>query len=1031
MGLLLRALWWRRGLSVATLIVAVITIGAGSLGPLYGRAADESTLRDALIDSAGPASLHFTFTRDLQTEGDLDTAAALGPKPGSIRGFPTLVVAAEAKTRAALPTQVAAGNSGPRSKFVWRQDICAHVRIVSGHCVSGAGQAIISERTAQGGYGWKPGATLELDSLYRDSTSGGQGGSEQLLIVGTYRQRDTTDPYWYSHDYFDAHPGHGDDPDTVDAMFVDREELGNLSKPTRMQVQLDYPIAPSQLRLADVGLVQSGVAALQSFRSDASNGDTFTTSVSQVLTTIKSQQHQVNLSTLLVSLQLAVLAWLVLFQVIADAAEAKGPEIALAKLRGLGPVATVRFGLAESVLLVAAATPLGLAAGWLAVRIFASAVLAPNTPVVITQPTLLAVLVALAGSLVAALAASRRTLQRSVLEQWRRTPGHRPSRWMLVLDVLLAAAAVAGLVLLRRSSTAQNPQPASLLAPALLVFAVALLGIRLLPLILRPLLPATRGSARIGFFLAVRQVVRRPAGLRLAALLAVAVGLATFAIAGEGVAQANRIARAEVEIGAPRTALVQFEPDHDPIAATHRADPDGQWAMATASFLPDGGGSVTGTVLGVDTKRLAAVGYSGGLGISTTELARDLLPPTVPPPVPLTATALRVQISSVTLPSGPKPSVQFNLRRAGQPYLTADAGALVPGTHTYTANVPCSAGCTLVGLTWNRPLDTFGPLTGTVTVNSLQFQHGGQWNPLEAGLANGNDWRQASQAGNVSDQVSAGPNGLTDRFSADSGASAGIAHNDSPSPLPAVASRQGVASGPDVVKPLAMTDTSGASARYELTRTVNVLPSVLDQGVMVDLAAIRSQLPAFDDSAQWSIWLGPKAPADALARLTAAGLTVQPGPSEAKRQTELSRQGPALALRLLVVCAIAGSVLAVGGTAIAIAATGRRRTFELASLRALGIGRRTLFTGSTVEQLLLLGAALVLGVPSGYFAARLSMPAIPEFADATPVGQHYAPHLGGVLEFALLFAVLLALTAVVAARALIAAAAPARLREAE
>ena len=87
MGLLLRALWWRRGLSLATLLVAAITIGAGSLGPLYARAADESTLRDRLTESASrrrPA-LHL-HRADLETDGDLGQAAALGPQAGQRSG---------------------------------------------------------------------------------------------------------------------------------------------------------------------------------------------------------------------------------------------------------------------------------------------------------------------------------------------------------------------------------------------------------------------------------------------------------------------------------------------------------------------------------------------------------------------------------------------------------------------------------------------------------------------------------------------------------------------------------------------------------------------------------------------------------------------------------------------------------------------------------------------------------------------------------------------------------------------------------
>lgn len=1029
MGLLLRALWWRRGLSLATLLVAAITIGAGSLGPLYARAADESTLRDALIASAGSASLHYTFPRDIQTESDLADTAALGPKPGSIRGFPRTVLAAVIPTRASTLDQ---NGTGPRTQFIWRQDVCQHVVMASGHCPNGPDQLMVSERTVQSAYGWKVGVKLELDSVHHDDPSGIAAPQDTVLtIVGSYRQKDVADPYWYSHPYFDAHPGTSTAPDTVDAVFADRSELALLSKPSRMQIQVDYPIDPSQIRLADVNKVKSDIAALTAFRSDDSDGDGFTTDVSSVLSTSQSQQHLLNLSTLLVSLQLAVLAWLVLFQVIADAAEAKGPEIALAKLRGLSPAATIRFGLAESMLLVALATPIGLLGGWLAVRLFSGAVLSPGTPVAMTRQTVLAVLVALAGSLVAALAASRRTLRRSVLEQWRRTPGHHPSRWMLVLDVALSVLAVLGLILLRRSARDQHPQAATLLAPALLVFAVALLGIRLLPLLLRPLLPATRGSSRIGLFLAVRQVVRRPAGLRLAALLAVAVGLATFAIAGEGVATANRTARAQVEIGASRTAPVQFEPAHDPIAATQAADPDGRWAMATASFLPNGGGSVTGTVMGVDTRRLTAVAYSGHFGLSTKTLARQLLPPSVPPPVTIRGTQLRVTITASALSPGPTPTVLFTFRRPGQRFLQARAGNLKLGSATYTATVPCAAGCTLGGITWDRPIDVFGSLSGKVLVSRLESNAGAGWQTLDVNLTQAGGWRAGSLAGNTSDTLTATPQGLQDAFVSESGGSAGIAHGDSPSPLPVVISRGGANTGPGAVTPLNMTDEAGGQANYRVAGTTAVLPSVLDQGVLVDLAAVRAQLPAFDTTAQWSIWLGPKAPPDALERLTRAGLTLQAGPSERQWATELGRQGPALALRLLVVCAIVGSVLAVGGTAIAIAATGRRRSFELASLRALGIRRRTLLSGSITEQLLLLGAALVLGVPSGYFAARLAMPSIPEFADQTPVALHYAPRVAGVLLFALAFALLLTVTSVIAGRALMAAAAPSRLREAE
>jgi hypothetical protein len=542
----------------------------------------------------------------------------------------------------------------------------------------------------------------------------------------------------------------------------------------------------------------------------------------------------------------------------------------------------------------------------------------------------------------------------------------------------------------------------------------------------------TRGSGRIGLFLAARQVVRRPAGLRLAALLAVAVGLATFAIAGEGVAAGNRDIRARIEVGASAVAPLQFEPLHDPIAATRQADPAGRWAMATASWLPAGGGSVTGRVLAVDAARLAAVAYSGGSTPAPAEAARALLPSNLPAALQVRTSRLRVSVEAIRLSAGNRPTVLLNLRAPNRPAINARAGTLALGTHRYTAAVPCTGGCTLTGITWDRPIDTFGPMNGTVRVSQLEFFAGGRWQPLDAGLGTDGDWRsQASRLGNSEDTLSATEGGLQDTYTSQGGGSAGITHADTPWPLPVLASPGGLVAGAAGQTNLRMTDETGAGALYQVVGEPAVLPSVLDNGVLVDLASLRAQLPTFDTEARWSIWLGPAAPPDAISRLRAAGLVVEAGTTKSGRLSALDRQGPALALQLLVVCAIVGSILAVGGTAIAIAATGRRRTFELASLRAVGITRRTLLRACVLEQLLLLGAALLLGVPAGYLAARWSMPSIPEFADRTPVGLSYRPALSGVGLFALIFLLLLGITAVLAGRALMQAAAPARLREAE
>jgi hypothetical protein len=59
------------------------------------------------------------------------------------------------------------------------------------------------------------------------------------------------------------------------------------------------------------------------------------------------------------------------------------------------------------------------------------------------------------------------------------------------------------------------------------------------------------------------------------------------------------------------------------------------------------------------------------------------------------------------------------------------------------------------------------------------------------------------------------------------------------------------------------------------------------------------------------------------------------------------------------------------------------------------------------------------------------MPAIPEFATSTPVALRYTPGLLATSLFVCAFVLLLVLTALVAGRALLRAAVPARLRTVE
>lgn len=1029
-------MWWRRWLLAALLGVAVVTTTGAALGPIYARASAESILQDHLTKATWRAGLHMRTTLDL---GKPDAYARFAHRvvaPGAIRGYDT----ARAGFYTPVPVEVApardAGNL--KTHLVWVDGQCPHLVILRGRCPQRPNEALISQRGATVAFdGLRLGARLYLGAIPNPNANNYSSFGTTLpvpppvRIVGVYRPRSTGDPFWFGQDYFDQHVVvAGQAEDTIDSLIVAKSEFTTRPKHTVVEANFYYPLTPAELRLDDVAGERRAVAHLLA-ADDLPTGFSVDSGLLPVLHAAAQEKHLVDVATLLVTVQLTLLAWLVLFQVAADAIAARGNEIAMARLRGHSLAATLRFGLAEPVLVLAAAVPIGVGLAVAVTHAFADNTFVPGVPVELTWAPVLTALLAFAGGLSAALAGGYRTLTRSVLDQWRgttRRPGH--GRWVLALDLALAAAAVVGLVaLLTDRQAGEENDTAALLTPGLLVFAVAIIGVRGLPLACRWVARGTRLSRRVGTFLASRQVARRPAGLRLAAFLAVAAGLATFAVAGESVAGTNRTRRAQAEIGAPRVATVQFAPGTDPVTATHRADPDGKWAMAAATWLPDGGGSVVGTVLGVDAPRLAATAYPGTVTSSVPALAGALAPPV--PPLVITGRQMRVDLTAGNLTGNVAPVVQLNLRTPDQPARNAEGGAIRDGAHAYVVPVPCARGCVLRGITWDRPVTAEGRLAGTITVTGLHVREGDRWQPLDLGLTVAKSWYAATALGQAEDHVTLGPAGVRDRFANVNGGYGGIAYSSDPSPMPAIATPNGIGGPAAATGRGQLIDASNTTAAFRVVRTEPILPAVVGRGLIMNLQTLQDEQPAFTAEANWQVWLGPNAPPDALKRLAAAGLQVSGVVSANARNDELAREAPALALLLLLVCAIAGAVLAAGGTATSITAGGRRRSYELAALRVVGVPRRSLLRASVIEQLLLLGSAVVLGVPTGLLAARLAMPAIPEFATRTPVSLDYAPPFLPTAVFVFAFALLLVATAVGAGFALIRAAVPSRLRAVE
>jgi ABC-type antimicrobial peptide transport system permease subunit len=110
-------------------------------------------------------------------------------------------------------------------------------------------------------------------------------------------------------------------------------------------------------------------------------------------------------------------------------------------------------------------------------------------------------------------------------------------------------------------------------------------------------------------------------------------------------------------------------------------------------------------------------------------------------------------------------------------------------------------------------------------------------------------------------------------------------------------------------------------------------------------------------------------------------------------------------------------LLAAGGAVLNLHLTGRRRTYELAAMSALGVRRRTLLASLHAEQGLLLVFGIGVGVVAGVLGAVLALPSVPEFADqpsAPPMlyGLHTVPVLLAVAVAVLVLGVVVATSSV-------------------
>jgi hypothetical protein len=1010
--LTLRALTWRAAASLTVFLVALIGITHAPRSQLDLRIVQDTTIGVSGVDWHRAVT---TLARQADDPHWFDPPVFSENAPAEWQG------------KQNYDTDIAAVD-----------DLCQHVKVVSGRCLSDSrgAKTVITQRTAQ-----RQGISVG-DEL--KPVPGGNSAKLPLQVIGVITPIEPHGAFWSPWPYFNAADSvFSNKPPRIDAFFVSHQFLTYLNMQIVETISANLRLRADNVKLDDLGALRARLAGLQTAaaHSNAVSTVSVPTVRSGLPSVLDAMQGEMSIARTLVILpaaQLVVLAIVLLYAVVAGTAAAGGHDVALAKLRGRRTRSVLTQGLAQPVLLVVIAAPIAGAIAWGIVRTIARGLLGAGVEVVFPVAAVEVVIAATAASVVAAVVAARRILVSPVGQLLRRTESTATPRLGLILvDAATVALGIAGVVELAATGTLDSgsANPLSAVAAVMLGAAIAVLVVRLLPLVGRAALRWTTESRRLAVFLAVRQIVRRPLGARVIVLLGVALSLATFAVTMWSSASYNREQRALEQGGANTVLMVRTGPHvYDLRTAVDKADPSGH-SMAAAIVRV----ARTTPVLAVDTDRFDGVAawspHDANVGIGAI-LSR--LRSHAAPSIPVTRSAIRLDVKATSVPDVGTVMLGLTLTGADHQDRAYNLGPVHQGQNSFARPVTCVLPCRITGLLLSvktgakQELPKNAQIAATVTASVATSTTATNWQPV-AGFDQPSRWRQDG-SGVVQLQTAGTALAIRSQQSTPESTWPDLLSADSPAHLPAVVGKvtASLYDGTSIHDVAAFGLDSNPIDLDGSTIALS-LPALDRNGAMVDFgAALATMRGPLSPQTQLAVYVAHSAPSDLVARLAREGVTVTRTIRASTLDDQLDKTGPAFADGLFLVAAILATVLALGATVLASATTARRRAYEFAALETAGVSRPTLRRALAVEQGVLLVLGLAVGLAAGLIGANLALPNTPVFANqhvGPPIDTSLPYGLIGVLTAALV--VVFAVTSLIIARAVSHQANATRLREAE
>ena len=955
----------RSGQVIALALVAALGVTCAVFAPVFARSIDQALLREQITGASAEKTATAISWQRTQTHQDVlpedisgqvpEELAAVSGEPISVMRVGAVIVAKEGK----LPSTVALRT---------RSGACDHLEVV-GRCPSAAGETLVSRDDARA-WGWRSGTTLEVPQERFDPSEPDPPPVE-LTVVGVYEVPEGEPDYWLgdrpdgksglANQDLDTGPG-VDDLITTEETFVDA--LPDAVASILLPLDRDAASLESMPRAAD------GATRLAASQPEL----TVDESAEELVDGIRAGQRLTAVIIPFVMVQLALLAVLVLFLVAQAAVDQRRHDVALARLRGRSRRGARRLLLMELTIPVLLGLPLGfLAALGLAVLV-RRAMLPAGIPFEVPLAVLPWLLGALLISVLAVYFAARPVLRESVNDLLRSVTPDRAGGSVIVDAVVVV---LAGLGAVGLASGALSG-PAALATPTLLAIAVGVLAARVVPRLAAVRARRAMRRGQVAAAVAGHGIARRPAARRVLVVTTVATTVAVFGVNAVVVADQNRLARAELETGAPAVVDVGVANAPQLLAAGRTLEDEGIDAAPVAVISPRD--SDAAETIAVDPEALEQVAHPGT--VEGLELAALALPTQEPIRVPGEIATADVTWDLDTEGDSEPPVLTVDLTAPSGNERSTDIATLGPrstGRATVDEDLHCSNGCRLSGLSIETSGSPGSRVRGTVTIRGLEVDG----NPLP--VTGKDTWVSTASDGGTGIDVTTKGETLDLEVTAADGADVATHVADVPRPVPALVSTD----GPEEGDGLQVVDAAGGQTEVEVSQAAEALPAATDRGVMVSLPALARVDARIDlERTRTQLWLADESPegiARARAALADEGVSVGSVSTTAEAKRVYDRSASAWGLQL----ALVGGGLAVLLAAlvlVVLSVTGWRAVVrDLAALRVSGVSRTAISRAVRTEHLVSVTVGVVLGALCALVGSWVALPSIPLFTSPAAV----------------------------------------------